>query len=371
MWKRNLFLRVAGPTVLVSGLLLGLCIAAAVLLYLQQASAAAVLGENVRSTKAAHDLENTINEMVLSLRDHDEPPEALHARFRQYLDQARELADKDEEKRLVDWLEDSFARYLRWWDRRLAAPAGGPGESVQDAVAILKVEMLEACNELQDFNARQVLESEEAHRRTVQWMIAGLVGVGGVGAVVGVWLGYDVARALRRSIYHLDIHLQDAASKLGHDLPLVSLTEQGPLDELHGRMQGVVREIERVVERLQQREREVLRAEQLAAVGQLAAGAAHELRNPLTSIKMLVQASREDAEARSLPAEDLAVIEQEIRRMERCLQTFLDFARPPRPQRRPLDLADVAEQTLALIAGRARKQRVALRWAPPRAAAVG
>jgi two-component system sensor histidine kinase HydH len=56
----------------------------------------------------------------------------------------------------------------------------------------------------------------------------------------------------------------------------------------------------------------------------------------------------------------------EIRRVERCLQTFLDFARPPQPNFKPLDLALPIGQTLALIAGRARKQNVALEFTPPR-----
>ena len=203
------------------------------------------------------------------------------------------------------------------------------------AMTILETETLPLCRQLREYHSLRIEQAAAAHRQTVPWMAWGLAGVGSIGALAGLVLGYSVARRLRRSIYQLSVRVQDAAGKLGQPLPTVILTEDGDLHHVNEQIQGLVREIEQVVEQLQQREREVLRAEQMAAVGQLAAGVAHELRNPLTAIKMLVQTNREEAEARGLPAEDLKVIEQEIRRMEGRLQTFLDFARPPKPERRP------------------------------------
>ena len=227
--------------------------------------------------------------------------------------------------------------------------------------------MLPLCQQLRIFNAQQIDESEKVHRQTLRWMAWGLAGVSAAGALAGLVLGYGVARGLRRSIHQLRVRVQDAADKLGRDLPAVEMTGES-LEDLDDHLQGVVRQVEQVVQTLQQREREVLRAEQLAAVGRLAAGVAHEVRNPLTSIKMLIQTGREEAgRTRGLPAEDLHVIEQEVRRIERSLQTFLDFARPPKLRRSPTDLAALPEHVVSLVRGRAAKQGVEMRLDRPRA----
>jgi signal transduction histidine kinase len=61
----------------------------------------------------------------------------------------------------------------------------------------------------------------------------------------------------------------------------------------------------------------------------------------------------------------LAVVEHEVRRMEDYIRTFLDFARPPRSERRPTDLAAVVRRAITLTEGRARRQRVTLSEALP------
>jgi signal transduction histidine kinase len=357
MTGQNLSLNILGPSLLTSLLLLALSGAGAVVLYQQQSGTADVLGNDIDSRRAAADLEPTLADLAALHRGGSDEVAPLHRRVKEHLDTIARLVDKDEERRLADALRAAFNLYLRRWDE------AGPREAAhRDAERSLTQEVLPACVRLKDYNARQIEESERAHRRTLRRMAWGLAGVGAAGSLAGLLLGYNVARALRRSIRELHVVVRDAASKLGPDV-VVELGDDGGLEQVGGRLQGVAQQIEQVVGRLRQREREVLRAEQLAAVGQLAAGVAHEVRNPLTAIKMLVQAAQEDGPAPPggrLAGDDLAVIENEVRRMERLLQAFLDFARPPRLERSPQDLADLAEQALGLVRGRAARQKVDL-----------
>jgi signal transduction histidine kinase len=140
----------------------------------------------------------------------------------------------------------------------------------------------------------------------------------------------------------------------------VTLPPGWGLDELERVLRHLAEQVGAVIERLQQSQREALRAEQLAAVGQLAAGIAHELRNPLMSMKILVQSAADQGDPARLGVRGLAVLEEEITRLERLTGAFLDFARPPRVQEQRLDVRGVVEQTVGLVAGRAGQRGVRL-----------
>jgi signal transduction histidine kinase len=119
-------------------------------------------------------------------------------------------------------------------------------------------------------------------------------------------------------------------------------------------------EVKRQQEVMRRQQQEVLRAEQLAAVGQLAAAVAHEVRNPLAAIKLLVEGALRPRSPRPLEREQLTILHRETARLERIVQEFLDFARPPKLQRRSADLREVVEQAASLVRPRAQRQGVRL-----------
>lgn len=108
------------------------------------------------------------------------------------------------------------------------------------------------------------------------------------------------------------------------------------------------------------REKETMRAEQMASIAQVATGVAHEIRNPLTSVKMICQTLSEELQADSAAARDCEVMVEEILRMEQSLNVFLDYARPTRPEFNNVDLAELIDRTARLIKGRADRQQVQL-----------
>jgi signal transduction histidine kinase len=353
-------LRFLWPVTLITACLVTLCAVTAVSLFTQQAAFAGTLRENVEGRRAATELEECLEDLVALEKQRVESVSALHDRVRDHIETLSRYADQPEEHALFTRLSGGFGEYLRRW--REVPPPGHPGHerAVRDATAALEAGVLKPCQEFGVYNGRRIEDSTGHHEKVLRQLAWGIGGVGVLGGLAGLALGYGVAVGLRRSIRRLQVKIIDAADKLSSDVPEVVLTQDGDFRGLQEQVEVLTHRIEEAVLELQRREHEVLRAEQLAAVGQLAAGVAHEIRNPLTSIKMMIQARREEGEAGTLADEDLDIIEQEIRRMERSLQTFIDFARPPKAARRPVDLCDVVRGVTGLVRGRAGKQRVEL-----------
>jgi signal transduction histidine kinase len=145
------------------------------------------------------------------------------------------------------------------------------------------------------------------------------------------------------------------AQHLDQSVGSVTIPAGADIQHLDKQLQHVVRRVEDVARNYHRQQRELLRAEQLSAVGQLAASVAHEVRNPLTSVKLLVEGALRPRDPKPLREEDLRVIHGEVVRLEQTVQAFLDFARPPALKRVTCDLRDVVGQAVELVRARARQ----------------
>jgi two-component system NtrC family sensor kinase len=128
--------------------------------------------------------------------------------------------------------------------------------------------------------------------------------------------------------------------------------EIGELGRQFNAMVHQLRESREEIERLHRTQ--FTRAEHLATLGELAAGLAHEIRNPLAGIAGVIEIIGRDLPEGSPSRAVLKDVQQEVLHIKQILSDLLDYARPRAPHIRPADLAATAEHAVAL----ARQQAV-------------
>jgi signal transduction histidine kinase len=99
-------------------------------------------------------------------------------------------------------------------------------------------------------------------------------------------------------------------------------------------------------------------AEKLASVGKLAATVAHEIRNPLTAIKMWLFSIRKANVGNADLGRKLGIISEEISRLESIIRNFLEFSRPMDLKCRPQEVGVVIGETLELLAPRLKEAKI-------------
>jgi PAS domain S-box-containing protein len=159
------------------------------------------------------------------------------------------------------------------------------------------------------------------------------------------------------SVYYLEErpfllpHEQDLLNGVAEALSiwLERTRAEEALKEYSERLEEMVEERTR---KLREAQEQLIRQERLAALGQLAGGVGHELRNPLGAIKnavyflhMALAPQAPDPEVQ----ETLEILEQEVARSERITGELLDFARARPPSRQEADLNQIVQETLSRI----------------------
>lgn len=107
-----------------------------------------------------------------------------------------------------------------------------------------------------------------------------------------------------------------------------------------------------------ERLKKMYRTDRLATLGELAAGAAHEIRNPLTAIRSTIQYLSKDFSSDPVKSEMMTELISEVERINKIVQGLLSFARPSALDTSEVNIEQLINQTLLLVTNTLRKQNI-------------
>lgn len=192
--------------------------------------------------------------------------------------------------------------------------------------------------------------------------------------LVSVSVGWLLHRLIYVRLSDLDKGAKRLASgNFDHPIPVRGDDEFGSLARSTNTMMAALKasreEMEGWVEKLEEKvkertaelrlaEAEVARGEKLASIGQLAAGIAHELNNPLTGVLTFTTLLRKKMPEGSADAEDLDLVIRETRRCASIIRRLLDFAREKTPQKALVDMNQLVQETVRFVERSAALQQI-------------
>jgi len=329
--------------------------------------------ENLPSVKAAEELEIALLEQrgfVSSYILDGRSPRWLQRLelkkplFDEWLEKAERTAHTSKEKEILAQLKEVYRQYDASREKVISLYDPDNPEKAAQAVDVFfnEVDGLfnRAYNLCEDFIAANQ-EYVDATTADAQWQITQVTWLVGICVVLTVVLGTTLLGLFFfRMLLPLRAIVADARVFAGKDLA----GGQGlPMDELRAvgmSLQALMSDVAHTRSTLEDSRSRLMNAEKLALVGKLAAGVAHEIRNPLTSIKMWLFTIRKAVGADPELDRKFESVSEEIGRLETIIHNFLEFSRPPVLKRRPQPLGQLLDRTLELFSHRAAERKIHL-----------
>jgi signal transduction histidine kinase len=337
-----------------------------------------ILEENVASIESAGDLRALSWRMLIAVNSMrvDEVTKAVDSidailvELGRIVTKLEQSSASDREKLLLKQMASSLESVsMRSIQLRMSKSSDKSEElaKLTELIAETSNEVAVFAKKISGLNREIINDSELSRKKQLSRMMILRNTTLFVGPLLGIVLGWQMTGRLQRRVSTLAITLKDAAERHTFQLGEVSLKGSDQLSDAQSLSEQVVLRLNQVAKELDRAEREVVQSERLAAVGELAAGVAHELRNPLTSVKLLLQHAAHHAATTDKPMVDvdnLSLVLSEIGRMEDTIKGLLDFARPRKTQFVYHDLLAPLDRAVNLIRGRAKASNIAIVYNP-------
>jgi signal transduction histidine kinase len=263
--------------------------------------------------------------------------------FRERINAANSLVETEEEKKALQDLENEYQKYIELKDRVISFYREGNSEAGADLHKESRLHFfksLELSEKFKDLFSKKisVIRSDGLAQARKLRLIAGsaiffVILLGIILALLLLRQVLEPIRLLVRKTYR-----EKNSTDTGDEVKALSLG-----------VKGLIEDIDQTNLELEKSREILLQAEKLAMVGKLAAGVAHSIRNPLTSVKMRLFSMGRALTMPESQREDFEVISEEISHIDTIVQNFLEFSRPPRLRKQMLSPSEIVDLVIQLL----------------------
>lgn len=264
--------------------------------------------------------------------------------FKEWLQKTRDLAPRDTDRRTIDEIESAYNRYINGKDEVINLYKAGKrktGTKLHREVRGHFFRTLQVCERYKELNYQRI---EDARKKSfAQAKRLRIIAASAMSSAIalGCLLFFVLVSQILGPIRRLALETDRGTAPLKHNGDEVATLEN--------RVHGLIEDMDHTKTALE-RSREVLvQAEKMALVGKLAAGVAHSVRNPLTSVKMRLFSLGRTLELSRDQSEDFEVISEEIGNIDNIVRNFLEFSRRPKLKIQRVSPSDVVDMSLQLL----------------------
>jgi signal transduction histidine kinase len=310
-----------------------------------------LIDQNVASYQAAEELESALLQQkgFLTYYFLDGNPQWLaeikryNQAFEEWLVKARKSAYTEPMREIISQIATQYQHYVVDRDRVINLYRTGKreaGAKLHWQVRSQYVNIQNLCRRyklIQEYVISRVRTESQARARFINAFT--LVAVPAV-AILGVLLAYILIKQILKPIRQLA--LETAPANPGPQVP-------DEVMALSSRVHSLIEDVDQAQTELERSQEHLLQSGKWAMVGKLAAGVAHSIRNPLTSVNMRLFSLKRSLAMSDSQREDFQVIAEEIRHIDTIVRNFLEFSRPPKLKMQRVSPSDVVDNALVLL----------------------
>lgn len=338
---------------------------------------ASLIDKNVASFQAAEELETALLQQkgFTTYYFLDGNPEWLEQLakyqqiFQEWLNKARKSAYTEAMGEGLNQIESQYQRYINSRAQVIKLYQTGKreeGASLHKEVRRQFGELYNLCERYKLIHEYAISRARTESQTRARFLNTLALVVMPVVAVLGALLAFILVKQILEPIRKLALQTAPAP----REAPLAD-----EVTALSQRFYSLIEDVDQAQSELSRSQESLLQSEKWAMVGKLAAGVAHSIRNPLTSVNFRLYSMKRSLELTESQKEDFEVISEEIRHIETIVRHFLEFSRPTKLKMQRVSPSDVVDMALQLLRHRLElyKVKVELRrqgrlpevWADP------